>query len=107
MAWGRITSVWGIGAHLVPAMMLRYGKTAKNRWIWEFGTKIGVEIRFEKMPVRWDDFFKQKKHSSGHLELVWSQFGHSKYLVMWMFVLKNELWSHLFGTGELDIWIKK
>jgi hypothetical protein len=32
--------------------MLRYEKTAKNGWIWEFGTKIGVEMRFmENMPV--------------------------------------------------------
>jgi hypothetical protein len=36
---GGITSVPGINPHLVPVMILRCEKMAKNGWIWDFGTK--------------------------------------------------------------------
>ena len=54
-----------------------------------FGTKIGVEMRFEKkQPVRTCRLFSQiytKNHRFGHLEPIWNGFGRSKYLVVWAF----------------------
>jgi hypothetical protein len=70
----------GIGAH--------NGRDLRgNGWIWEFGTKIGVEMRFEKQPVGTCQLFRQINHRLGHLELVWNQFS-------------------LLNVGYLGIWTK-
>jgi len=37
--------------------------------------------------------FRQKNQRVGHLETIWDGFGHSKYLVIWAFGRKNELWQ--------------
>ena len=85
----RITSSWGIGAH--------HGcDIGEHRWIWAFGTKIGVATKFEKTAIPdmlTFSLIRQTKSQvwsfGNNLGLIWP-FQIFGYLGIWA---KNELWQ--------------
>ena len=90
MARGRrVTSAQGITTCLVPAMMWRYGKLAEKLLdlsIWD--KRISRNEIWEKHAS--PDRATLKKQFGIGLEWI---YGHSKYLVIWAFGPKNELWQ--------------